>query len=392
MKEGLFTVDANVLLSFYRYSPSARQAFVDVFAALGDRLWLSHQAGREFWRNRTRALDDRTTATKVLTDQLQVAMSTAEGAVSGWAKRTAAADSIVESLREPLVKAFEDARKKALDEFHEDVAFSYIPAEDPVVKEFQELFTADNLGLPLGTEDWRHAVDEGHRRCKERIPPGFKDAEKMDGGAPEGAAGDYLVWHQSLIEAKRRGIPLVVLTGDEKEDWWWKHRTTLLGPREELYKECIAVANVPLFLLRPRDLLEHAAVLNVSVSADTVGEVARTAGANTPVPWTEQGLTELLERLDAEGVVHAKVIRVAASSGGTISRKRLFEVANFPEDRMLRGFTKPVRRITNDLQAEGIVANGVADVLTPDYAGGVLAEHFRVPDEITRILTAGADG
>ena len=66
LRNGLWSLDANVLLNFYRYSPTAREALVAVFKAAGDRVWVSHQAAREFWRNRCAAIDQRNEATEQL--------------------------------------------------------------------------------------------------------------------------------------------------------------------------------------------------------------------------------------------------------------------------------------------------------------------------------------
>lgn len=68
---GLLSLDANVLLSFYRFSPTAQKALVEVLEALGDRLWVSHQAVREFWRNRCAAIDGRNQATETVQQSLE---------------------------------------------------------------------------------------------------------------------------------------------------------------------------------------------------------------------------------------------------------------------------------------------------------------------------------
>ena len=385
---GLFSVDANVLLNFYRYSPSARDALVSLLDALGDRVWVSHQAGREFWRNRMSALDERSAATNQLLEQLGKSGSTIDAAIVAWAKRTAAAAETVAGLRRGIEDAISGARVGVENETAEEVAFAYDPSNDPNVTALGRILEG-RVGEALDQAEHAKALAEGERRCQEGIPPGFRDAEKSEGTSADGGAGDYLVWYQSLKEAKARALPLVILTGDEKDDWWWRHRGAFLGPREELSQECAEIAGVSLYMLRPAQLLQYAKVLNVEVSDATVGEVDR-ATAKDSQKWTKRGVDELLRRLDAEGVPHGDVIRAAAKAGGVIQRLALFEVAGYPEDRMLRGFTRPPNRITRDLQSAGIVEEGVSDVLTPEYEG-VTAERFRIPDEVTSIVSAGAE-
>lgn len=210
------------------------------------------------------------------------------------------------------------------------------------------------------------------------------DAKKEGGEGPDGGAGDYLVWVQSVAEASRRSLSLAIVTGDEKEDWWWRHRGTLLGPRTELVTEMFAATGNMLYMLRPAQLIERAELLDVQVSDQAVQDVARATNPSQP-SWNVRAVNELLKRLDSEGAVQAEVIRAAAKNGGSVDRAALFAIAGYAEDRMLRGFTKPTKRIMRDLQAEGIIDIGVEDVLTPIYRG-VLAEEFEIPADVQRII------
>ncbi len=58
----LVSIDANVLLSLYRYPDEFSTAILSAIEDLGDRVFVTHQALREFWRNRTSALADRARA------------------------------------------------------------------------------------------------------------------------------------------------------------------------------------------------------------------------------------------------------------------------------------------------------------------------------------------
>lgn len=89
MRDGLWSLDANVLLNFYRFSPNAREALTAVLKAAADRVWVSHQAAREFWRNRMRAIDDRNAATQQLIDAVSKSERAISTAVETWAKQTA---------------------------------------------------------------------------------------------------------------------------------------------------------------------------------------------------------------------------------------------------------------------------------------------------------------
>jgi hypothetical protein len=110
-------------------------------------------------------------------------------------------------------------------------------------------------------DEWAELVAEGQRRVEAQIPPGYLDADKAD-DLPEGAAGDFLVYWQACSEAARRNLDLIIITGDEKEDWWWRHRSAFIGPRQEMVKEFFdRSGGRQLFLVRPRDLLLRSAAL-----------------------------------------------------------------------------------------------------------------------------------
>lgn len=52
LRTGLVVLDANVLLNAYRYHEPTRSDLFAILEALGDRLFVPHQAAKEFWKNR----------------------------------------------------------------------------------------------------------------------------------------------------------------------------------------------------------------------------------------------------------------------------------------------------------------------------------------------------
>jgi len=389
LKTGLLSLDANVLLNFYRFSPKAREALVDVLKAAGDRVWVSHQAAREFWRNRCSAIDGRSQATEQLRASMDKNEASALQAVETWAKQTAVPEDVKKQVREHLEIGFSKARELFEEEVRGAGQISYDGSTDSVLAILTELLPS-HVGAPLAANDHAEALEEGSRRAEAGLPPGFLDADKAGNGA-DGASGDYLVWLQSIEEATRRNLPLVVVTGDEKEDWWWKHRGVLMGPRQELVVEFAEHSDHRLFMLRPVQLISHASALDVAVSEEAAQDVARASSSATLGLWNRRAVHELLRRLELENWVHARIIRAAARQGGVIDREQVYEIAGYDEDRMLRGFTRPTARITKALQDEGLLSEAVEPALTTVYEGGVLAVRFEIPLEMVEILSLDGD-
>jgi hypothetical protein len=385
LRAALVVIDANVLLNLYRYNESTRDDLLGVLREVGDRLWVPHQVMREFWRNRVGVLASRGSGTVQALDALSKQQRASADAIRQWAKSVAAEADFQERLIGKIKTLYAEL---------EDGIRAQAPASsqgtggvlsDPVLDELQALLDR-KVGRQPTTADWEAAVKQGNERAARHEPPGYLDAEKADSDLPEGAAGDYLVWVQATDEAKQRELDVLLVTGDEKEDWWWRHRSEFLGPRIELVAEYKARAGRQLYMLRPIDLLKRSSALQVSVRQESVDDVERVSRESQRSLWSATGIAALLDRLETEGREQAEVIRVAALRGGTINREDVYAICGYKDDRMLRGFTLPTVRITRDLQQDGIVAEGVEPVLTTIYRGGVKAAAFRIPVEMTAIL------
>jgi PIN like domain len=388
LRSALVVVDANVLLNLYRYNESTRDDLLGVLRRLGDRLWVPNQVLREFWRNRLGVLASRGAGT----DQALAALGKQQRATSDtiqqWAK-TVAIDTADRDRLLGKVAALHTSLESEI-RVHAPSAPAVVGAlgGEPVLPQIEALL-AGKAGAAPPQADWEAAVKEGNQRVEQQRPPGYLDADKSDSGLPEGAAGDYLVWHQTMQEAETRHLNVLLVTGDEKEDWWWRHRSEFLGPRIELVAELKARCGRQLYMLRPIDLLKRASALDMVIRKESVDDVERVSReTQQPRPeWSEAGVSALLERLETEGWSQADVIRAAASLGGTIDRESVYEICGYEDDRMLRGFTSPTVRITRDLQRDGVVAEDVEPVLTTIYRGGVKATAFRIPPEMVAILT-----
>ena len=388
LRFALVVVDANVLLNLYRYNESTRDDLLGVLRRLGDRLWVPNQVLREFWRNRLGVLASRGAGT----DQALAALGKQQRATSDtiqqWAKTVAIDAADRESLLEKVATLHAILESEIRARAPGAPAVVGAAGAEPVLRQLEELLTG-KAGTAPQQADWEAAVKEGNDRVARQEPPGYLDADKADSGLPEGAAGDYLVWRQTIEEAARRDLDVLLVTGDEKEDWWWRHRSEFLGPRVELVAEFKNQSGRQLYMMRPIDLLRRASALDVVVRKESVDDVERVSRESQSRPeWSEAGVSALLERLETEGWSQADVIRVAASRGGTIDREEVYEICGYDDDRMLRGFTSPTVRITRDLQRDGVVADDVEPVLTTIYRGGVKAAAFRIPAEMVAILAA----
>jgi hypothetical protein len=149
------------------------------------------------------------------------------------------------------------------------------------------------------------------------------------------------------------------------------------------------------YLVSPASQLRHELVAPASLTYGRrrreryEGSVATGAPTGTlSATWPPAGVRELLRRLDIQRPTQATVLRIAAHNGGFVERNVVYEVGDYAPARTLRGFTRPVNRVTRDLQREGLVPQGVVPALQADYEHGMQATGFLVPPEVAEVIVA----
>jgi hypothetical protein len=387
----LVAIDANVLLNLYRYNARTTTDLLAIFDQVGDRLVVPHQSMREFHRNRLSVIGNPEKATKDVRDALNKSAASASQALAGWAKQVALGDAELQRLRAEVSKVFAELTEAVDDAEPAHVHASTPAVDDRVLSRLSTMLAGKVLPRPPDDE-WDALIARGQARVDAQTPPGYLDAGKAD-QYPEGAAGDFLVYWQSCQEAVKRDLDIIIVTGDEKEDWWWRNRGVPIGPRQEMTKEFHDLSGGRrLFLLRPSDLLKRSGALDVEIDPGSLHDAGRDFPEAEPVAWTAGAVEELLSRLEQEGRLDlVSVIGEAARLGGTISRDAVYRLCGYDDERMLRGFTRPTTRITADLEREGILPGPVTPMLISLYRDDARLTSLRVPAEVVEIVGTASD-
>lgn len=266
----LVVLDTNVLLNLYGYQGSALDDFIQVFRALGDRLFVPHQVMDEFWRNRRLVLQGNQGKHKEREDA-EKGFDDVERALRRWHQR------VVERAGRPdpeVVDKVKAARSAVLDLMDHTNAQAQITLpdtpthEDRVLVRLEDLLR-DRVGGPPADADMDALRAEGRKRIADRVPPGYLDGDKN----PDRAIGDFLVWRQAMEESARRSLPVLLVTQDQKDDWWADSRSDSRRARPELVSELLAFSGQRLLMMRAHDLLGLGDVLGIHVSRATVEEV-----------------------------------------------------------------------------------------------------------------------
>lgn len=249
-QECLFVLDANVLLSLYRFSDATRSELVDVFKSLQGRLWIPHQVASEYLNNRLAVIGEQLKAYDDAVKQVEAIQKSLDNLNQ--------APFVSVSTQKDAAKIF----KKLIDEFKEkrEVHNCRIYSDD-IKDALEELFSG-RVGKPFSREDAENYIKRGADRYAESIPPGYADKKK--GGSSDlfvdrcKPYGDYFVWLQMLDKAKADNVSIIFITGDVKDDWWSNFQGKTIGPLPALIEEFQVETERNFYMYTPHRFLERA--------------------------------------------------------------------------------------------------------------------------------------
>ena len=138
--------------------------------------------------------------------------------------------------------------------------FPYQVNDDPLLFKLDQIF-AERILSGFSNDRLVELGKEGQPRYSAKIPPGYMDERKNEDGDLR-KFGDFFVWKELLEHGKERKLPLIFVTGDEKEDWWQEVKgggtRRTLGPRPELIAEFREHSGQMFYMYLPDRFLEWA--------------------------------------------------------------------------------------------------------------------------------------
>ncbi len=220
-----FVIDTNTLLDFYRISRDTASSLFDVLERmkLEGRLWLPHQVGIEFHRNRLEVINK-------CKDQYSSILQESDRLYNSLSQSIESHPFL--SGRELLVDLQRDidTLKSKVIEFQNCHPNWY--HNDDIQERLKTIFDGIT-GSPYSEEELAKLYIDGNERYSKRIPPGFEDEKKPE----DQRYGDLIIWNQIIDEVKRRKKSVIFVTGDNKKDWWLINKGEKLMILPELRKE-----------------------------------------------------------------------------------------------------------------------------------------------------------
>lgn len=237
IREGLVALDTNILLDFYRMNAEARHDVLSLLGQMGDRLWVPHQVPLEFHQNRFNVIFDQ----EEIIVKTRKAISESAGKLRETVNQMRDHPIIDRRLLADTIDAAFVQINTYLDEACREPVLSVEAARnsDPVLDSITGLLKG-RIGKAYDADRMSKVVTEAKKRIQEKRPPGYADAKKDD----DKKVGDYVLWRQLIDEATQRKLPTLLITNDQKEDWYRRLHGVTIGPRPELIEEMYNEAGV----------------------------------------------------------------------------------------------------------------------------------------------------
>ena len=253
----LFIFDANVLLNLYGYAKQTRDDFFKILESINEKVWIPYHAGLEY-QNRRLAIIRKE---KAVFNEIEKHLVKIENVFINdftqlaLQRRFPKLSENTEKLKKDISKNISNYRKSVS---HWDGEQPCVRSHDEIREELNDLFENKVGEKPVDQEWLNNLYKEGAERFKNKVPPGFKDADKAnknnnthffyDGLNYERQYGDLIVWKQIIEKAKDDNVKnIIFITDDAKDDWWYtidSNGKKNVGPLAQLQAEIYSESKI----------------------------------------------------------------------------------------------------------------------------------------------------
>ena len=242
----IFSFDANILLNIYRYSPETRERFMQILNDVSDRIIISHQAAKEYQKNRLTVIKEQETAYDKIIDDLDDNFTKIKDNLNPYQKHPLIN---IKEIVNSLDNVYKTLESDLLENKKNHPNLFY---KDDLRDELTNLLN-NKIGNPFNADKIKEIKENGKHRYIKKMPPGYLDYKKE-----ENQYGDLILWFQLIDIAKEKELPIIFVTDEKKADWWWKSGEKTIGPRPELIEEFYKEANVQFYMYRTDRFIKFA--------------------------------------------------------------------------------------------------------------------------------------
>jgi hypothetical protein len=282
--DSTIVLDANVLLNLYRYPAAARDDLLALLKQFSDRLVIPYQAAIEYQRGRLGVIASQRSrfgdVRKILIDTESKLEADLEKLQLRKRHSSIAPDQLLAEIHQTMEKFRSEL------EVHEKKQADVL--DDDVIRATLDELLKGKISPPPDQVEIDRICEEGNRRYKDLIPPGFEDEDKENQSEPvfisnglriERKFGDLLLWKQIISIASSRKLNSVIFVTDDKKPDWWRvvhsNGKKIIGPRPELTEEIRRDGNVENFYIynSERFMQSASSFLGITVPQESINQI-----------------------------------------------------------------------------------------------------------------------
>lgn len=273
-ENGVFVLDANVLLNMCRYSKKSSDELIAIIKTHENNLWLPYQVGMEFFNNRLGVIEGIRNGFEKLLENIGNIENVLIDNLKFKDFRSDTAHNI-EQLKVDF-KNFRNREEAKIRKWKKEFEES---DKDAVLDEILALYDG-KVGDDYDEAKLEDIYKEGAARYKDNIPPGYADWKNKEKDGRRHVFGDLIWWKQAIDYARDNKCNLVIVTDDKKEDWWYKVSGKTISPRVELIREFHRETGGQKFLMyRTHQFMEIARILDGANVSDASIQEVKTTGS-----------------------------------------------------------------------------------------------------------------
>lgn len=261
LKNGWISFDTNVLLNLYRYSKEASEKTLSMFKSVSNRLFFTYYVAFEFTKNRQKVEYDSLNEYNGYKKKIEAKYCEIVNEINNISKNKM-------PNKEKLISSVEKSKDKIINSIETELAKKESLFKDGLEEKICNLF--DNRILEKHSlEEFEKMKEEGKRRIKEQVPPGYKDEKK-------GENGDYYIFKQLMDYSKSENKDIIFVTDDEKEDMF-QNINGIKNPRPELLQEFFENTGHKIVIMTLEKFLNNKSIFSEKLSDEILDEIKTTS-------------------------------------------------------------------------------------------------------------------
>jgi hypothetical protein len=245
-RDGLISLDANVLLSLYNVQPTTSTLYLNAMEQRKTQMWIPYQVAMEFHRNVHKERSRQTTAHQNRITKIDGLL----GDLRSTAKKSRLRASPAQEEAVESLNALKDELVTERDTIAEQTSHR---TPDALLDRISGLFSGQ-VGVEPDQTTLDAMFEDGEKRFAEEVPPGFEDAKTKTGNRKY---GDYVLWRQLMDHAANEKRDIIFVTDDDKADWWLKIEKMSVAPRPELIQEFRSETGQDILILNSSQFYHH---------------------------------------------------------------------------------------------------------------------------------------